>query len=241
VAAVLITGFARATAEVSAALNLAPMGSRQPASQAEALDTRLPAVAALLAEGKTDWRTVQIIIARTDLVDTAVIAELDASSAERIAPWQCGSRRRIIHAVEAAVHAIDAEAAQERRVTADTERRLSVTALPNGVTALPNGTARVRGEPVGPGRGGVRCAVGGDGVLAASTAPAATRSPTGNGATTCAEAWCCSKAANTAPAPGALGSTTPSNPNTSPPTGNHHPHHPQQTTTHRSERRGEWS
>ncbi|MGY4650578.1 DUF222 domain-containing protein [Mycobacterium sp. URHB0021] len=135
----LITGFARTTAEVSAALNLSPMGSRQLVSQAEALDTRLPKVAALLAEGRTDWRTVQIIIARTDLVGSESIGELDASLAERIAHWQCWSRRRIINAVDAAVQVIDAQAAKERRVTDDTERHLSVTALPNG-------TAQVRGN-----------------------------------------------------------------------------------------------
>lgn len=42
-------------------------------------------IAALLAEGGTDWRTVRMIIARTELVsDEAVIAKLDESLAERI-------------------------------------------------------------------------------------------------------------------------------------------------------------
>src|ERR1700754_409428 len=47
----LITGFARTTAEVSAAMNMSPMGAQQLVGKAEALDRRLPAVAALLAGG----------------------------------------------------------------------------------------------------------------------------------------------------------------------------------------------
>ena len=83
-------------------MNMSPMGATQLVGQAEALDTRLPKVAALLAAGGTDWRTVQVIIARTELVSDSLIARLDASLAERIARWQCWSRRRIINAVDAA-------------------------------------------------------------------------------------------------------------------------------------------
>jgi hypothetical protein len=135
----MITGFARATAEVSAAMNMSPMGANHLVAQAEALDTRLPRVAALLAEGKTDWRTVQLIIARTELVDDELIAHLDASLAERIGRWQCWSRRRIINAVDAGVRAIDPDAAKERRVRADDDRHVSVTPLPDGM-------AQVRGS-----------------------------------------------------------------------------------------------
>jgi len=45
----MITGFARTTAEVSAAMNMSPRGAQHLVSQAEALDARLPKVAALLA------------------------------------------------------------------------------------------------------------------------------------------------------------------------------------------------
>src|SRR6185369_7314365 len=79
----MITGFARTTAEVSAAMNLSPMSAQHLVGQAEALDNRLPKVAALLAAGTTDWRTVALIIARTELVsDDALMAQLDASLAE---------------------------------------------------------------------------------------------------------------------------------------------------------------
>ena len=132
----MITGFARTTAEVSAAMNMSPMGASHLVSHAESLDTRLPKVAALLAEGKTDWRTVQLIITRTELVSCDLIAQLDESLAERIGRWQCWSRRRIINAVDAAVRAIDPDAAKERRVAADDDRHISVTAQPDGMAQL---------------------------------------------------------------------------------------------------------
>jgi hypothetical protein len=135
----MITGFARTTAEVSAAMNMSPMGAQHLVAQAETLDTRLPRVAALLAEGKTDWRTVQVIISRTELVGDDVIAELDQSLADRIVRWQCWSRRRIVNAVDAAVRTIDPDAAKERRVRADDDRSISVTPLPDGM-------AQVRGS-----------------------------------------------------------------------------------------------
>jgi hypothetical protein len=94
----MITGFARTTAEVSAAMNMSPMGANHLVARAETLDTRLPKIAALRADGKTDWRTVQVIIARTELVGDDVIAQLDASLAERMGRWQCWSRRPISNA-----------------------------------------------------------------------------------------------------------------------------------------------
>ncbi|MET4431108.1 hypothetical protein ABIA65_004419 [Mycolicibacterium sp. 624] len=135
----LITGFARTCAEVSAAMTLPPMSASRLVSHAEALSTRLPEVARLLAEGRTDWRTVELIITRTELVSDDLIAQLDHSMAERIIHWQHWSRRRIINAVDAAVRAIDSDAAKERRVTADNARHVSIVAEPNG-------TARIRGS-----------------------------------------------------------------------------------------------
>jgi Domain of unknown function (DUF222) len=139
----MITGFARTAAEVSAAMNMSPMGASHLVSQAEALDARLPKVAALLAHGETDWRTVQLIITRTELVDSDLIAQLDESLAERIGSWQCWSRRRIINAVDAAVRGIDPDAAKERRVRADDDRHVSVTPQPDGM-------AQVRGSLAAP-------------------------------------------------------------------------------------------
>jgi hypothetical protein len=134
----MITGFARTTAEISAAMNMSPKGAQHLVAQAEALDIRLPKVAGVLGDGATDWRTVQVIIGRTELVSDGLIAELDASLAARIGGWQCWSRKRIMNAVDAAVRTIDPDAAKERRVRADDERHITVTPMPNG-------TAQVRG------------------------------------------------------------------------------------------------
>jgi hypothetical protein len=131
----LITGFARTSAEVSAAMNLSPKAASQLVGHAEALDTRLPEVARLLAVGRIDWRTAHLIITRTDLVDGGLMPLLDRLMADRIDSWQCWSRRRVINAVDAAVRDIDPEAAKERRVTADTARSISIVAQPNGMAS----------------------------------------------------------------------------------------------------------
>jgi hypothetical protein len=129
----LISGFARTTAEVGAALNLPPMAAREVVSHAEALDNRLPVIATLLRDGQVDWPTVRSIITRSNLVADHLIEELDRRLAERITTWQCWSRSRIRNAVDGAIRALDPDAAKERRVTADTERHISVTATPNGM------------------------------------------------------------------------------------------------------------
>ena len=60
-------------------------------SHAEALQERLPKVGAVLAAGDTDWRTVQLIIVRTELVSASAIACVDSNLAGRIAKWHCWS------------------------------------------------------------------------------------------------------------------------------------------------------
>jgi hypothetical protein len=132
----MVTGFARTTAEVSAAMNLSPMGASHLVACAESLDSRLPKVAALLADGRTDWRTVQLIVTRTELVKFDLIGKLDESLADRIERWHCWSRRRIINAVDAAVQAIDPDAARERRVHADTERHITIANRADGMAEL---------------------------------------------------------------------------------------------------------
>lgn len=135
----VITGFVRTAAEVSAAMNLTRAAARELVCAAETLDCRLPAVAALLAGGQVDWRTVDIIIARTEFVDEDRFAELDARLAEQVDGWCCYSRQRIINAVDFLVQTVDPEAAKKRRVRAFDERFMTVTAGPDG-------TARVRGS-----------------------------------------------------------------------------------------------
>ncbi|MGH3969545.1 MAG: HNH endonuclease signature motif containing protein [Mycobacterium sp.] len=133
----VIEGFEQTTAEVAAAMNLSPMAASYLVSHAEALDVRLPKVAALLGEGRTDWRTVRLIISRTDLVtDADLIAKLDESLAARIATWHGWSKQRIINAVDAAVRVADPDAARERRIRAEDDRYIGITAQDNGMAEI---------------------------------------------------------------------------------------------------------
>src|SRR5580693_5501879 len=132
-----IDAFEQTAAEIAAAMNLSPMAATYLVSNAEALDTRLPEVAALLADGRTDWRTVQLIIGRTDLItDDELIAKVDQSLAARIGKWHGWSRQRIVNAVDAAVRATDPDAARERRAAAEDDRHIGINALDNGMAEL---------------------------------------------------------------------------------------------------------
>ncbi len=132
----MITGFARTSAEVAAAMNMSSMAASKLVAHAEALDTRLPKVAALLAEGRTNWRTVQLVITRTELVSHAKVGRLDESLARRIGGWHCWSRRRIINAVDSAVRTHDPDAAKERRVQAETDRHVTITPGMDGTAQI---------------------------------------------------------------------------------------------------------
>lgn len=132
-----IDGFVQTSAEVAAAMNLSSMAASYVVSHAEALENRLPKVAALLAQGETDWRTVRLIIARTDLVtDIELIAKLDASLAARISNWHGWSKQRIVNAVDAAVRVADPDAARERRVAAEDDRYIEVSAHNDGMAEI---------------------------------------------------------------------------------------------------------
>ncbi|WP_231110712.1 DUF222 domain-containing protein [Mycobacterium avium] len=133
-----IDGFEQTAAEVAAAMNLSAAAASYLVSYAETLDTRLPEVAALLAEGRTDWRTVRLIITRTSLVtDTELIAKLDRSLAARIGNWHGWSRQRIVNAVDAAVRTADPDAARERRLAAEEDRPIGLSAAAHGLPQVP--------------------------------------------------------------------------------------------------------
>jgi Domain of unknown function (DUF222) len=133
----VIDAYEQTSAEVAAAMNLSPMAATYLVSDAEALDTRLPKVAALLAEGRTDWRTVRLIISRTDLIsDSELVAQVDRSLAARIGNWHGWSRQRIVNAVDAAVRTADPDAARERRIAAEDDRHIGINALDNGMAEI---------------------------------------------------------------------------------------------------------
>lgn len=134
----IVTGLARTSAEVGAAMNLPPGAASALVAHAEALDDRFPKLLATLCAGDTDWRTVQIILKRTELVcDRSVFAALDTRLSAVMARWQSWSRKRVIHAVDAAVRALDPDGIRERQ-RAEDNRHFDV--IPVG-----NGTAKVDG------------------------------------------------------------------------------------------------
>ena len=61
---------------------------------------------------------------------------LDRLLADRIEAWQSWSRRRVVNAVDAAVHQLDSAGVKERRVAADTARHVTVSSQPNGMAHL---------------------------------------------------------------------------------------------------------
>jgi hypothetical protein len=143
-----IDGFDRTAAEVAAVMNLSVRAAGYAVSDAQALATRLPRIAALLAEGKTDWRTVRVIIRRTELVlDDEVMAKIDQSLAARIGSWHGWSGRRLVNAVDAAVSANDPDAGRERREAAENGRRITIGALGNGMAEV-CGTVAAAGAAV---------------------------------------------------------------------------------------------
>ena len=141
----IITGFQRTAAEVAAAMNLAPSAASTVVSHADTLAQRLPMVAAVLAAGDTDWRTVQVIITRTEFVKDSVIRGLGLASfrpdRER---GSCWSRKRTIDTVDAAVREVDPDAIRER-VRREDRRHISVTAVGDG-TARVDGVRGRRGR-----------------------------------------------------------------------------------------------
>jgi len=135
----LVTGFARTVAEVGPALNVAPAVAGKLVGHAEALDARLPQIFGLLASGRLDWESTTTIITRTEVVDAAVMRDLDRNLAAKLAGWQSWSRSRLVNTIDKAVREVDAHAVTERRVKADTDRRFGFTTLPNGM-ARPYGS-----------------------------------------------------------------------------------------------------
>lgn len=130
----LISGFVRTAAEVGPALGVAPTVATKIVGYAEAVDERMPHILrTLLASGRLDWESTKVILNRVENVTDQAIQDLDRNLASRIATWDCWSRTRLVSAIDRAILKVDPEGAKERRVAADTERRVSVKSLRNGM------------------------------------------------------------------------------------------------------------
>ncbi|MBV9641422.1 MAG: DUF222 domain-containing protein [Mycobacteriaceae bacterium] len=139
----MVDGLMKTSAEVSALLNISSMAGQFVVHCAQTLADRLPKVAALLAAGRTDWRTVQLIINRTDLVsDDDRWKRVDESLSARLQHWGSWSRRRILTTVDALVAAVDSDAAKERRHRDAQDRSIAIKSGPNGMADV-RGTVTV--------------------------------------------------------------------------------------------------
>ncbi|UUO01589.1 HNH endonuclease [Mycolicibacterium novocastrense] len=132
----MITGFARTSAEVGAAMNMAPSLASRLVAQAEALDTRLPRLAALLEKGDVDWGTAQLVITRTELVGDDLIDQVDASVTEKLAHWQSWNRQNVKNMVDETVRRVDPDGVKQRRESSERDRYVTVTARPDGTAQV---------------------------------------------------------------------------------------------------------
>jgi hypothetical protein len=132
----IVDGYEQTSAEVSALLNISATSASYIVHYASTLAERLPRVGALLAAGQTDWRTVYLIITRTDLVSAEQIDAVDERLAARIGRWHSWSRQRIINAVDAEVLTVDADAAKQRRRAAEDQRFIEVSAQSDGMAEV---------------------------------------------------------------------------------------------------------
>ena len=107
-----------ASVEVGAALNAGPGRASGQMTLASTLRTRLPKVAALLADGTICTRTVAMIARRSDRVhDPEALAALDAALAERAVAWGPISDRKLEQAIDLWVTAVDQNAVRRTRST----------------------------------------------------------------------------------------------------------------------------
>jgi hypothetical protein len=102
----------------------------------KSMNTRLPAVGALLATGEVGFDTVELVLARTDLVAQDFIGQVDASVAAQLRRWQSWSRAQVIIAIDQAVALVDADAVKQRRIAAYDDRSVTVTTGLDGMAVV---------------------------------------------------------------------------------------------------------
>ncbi|MCV7057322.1 HNH endonuclease signature motif containing protein [Mycolicibacterium gilvum] len=87
--------FEAVAAEVSAAQNISRWRAGSQVRMAVSLYERLPQVAEVFYRGDIDQRMAQLTLSRTETVDDAIIAELDAALARRIVKWMRFSKDKL--------------------------------------------------------------------------------------------------------------------------------------------------
>ncbi|WP_156767968.1 DUF222 domain-containing protein, partial [Mycobacterium sp. E1386] len=107
---------AAVAAEVAAELRIGQGLAASRVRYARALRERLPRVAAVFAAGAIDFRMVQTLVFRTDLItDRDVLAAVDGQLAAQVARWPSLTPARLAARVDQVVAAADADAVRRRR------------------------------------------------------------------------------------------------------------------------------
>ncbi|MBA0046656.1 HNH endonuclease signature motif containing protein [Mycobacteroides sp. LB1] len=122
----------RVAAEIAAAQGITQALASSQMRYAQVLRHRLRAVAERFAAGDLDFRTVALIVNRTELVDDdAVVAEVDAAIVQALPRWARWSHKRIITALDALVLRFDRDAVR-RSKSANEGRHVEIRPLGNG-------------------------------------------------------------------------------------------------------------
>ncbi|MGH3954306.1 MAG: DUF222 domain-containing protein [Mycobacterium sp.] len=125
----------RIAAEIAAAQGITQALASRQMRYAQVLRHRLRAVAERFTAGDLDYRTVALIVNRTELVDSdAVVMQLDAAIVQALPRWTRWSHKRITAALDALVLRFDRDAVRRNR-SAIEGRHVEIRPLGNGEPA----------------------------------------------------------------------------------------------------------
>ncbi|ALR13667.1 HNH endonuclease [Mycobacteroides saopaulense] len=128
----LLDRWDRVAAEIAAAQGITQALASSQMRYAQVLRHRLRAVAERFAAGDLDFRTVALIINRTELVDgDAVVARLDTAIVQALTRWARWSHKRISAALDALVLRFDQDAVRRNR-SANEGRHVEIRPVGNG-------------------------------------------------------------------------------------------------------------
>ncbi|CPS13644.1 DUF222 domain-containing protein [Mycobacteroides abscessus] len=118
-------------AQVAAAQGVTHALASHQMRYAYVLRHRLRGVADRFAAGDIDFRTVALIIGRTELVEDEVVAALDTAIVTALPRWERWSVKRITAALDALIYRHDRDAVRRTKTAAD-DRHLEIRSLDTG-------------------------------------------------------------------------------------------------------------
>ncbi|BBB41930.1 HNH endonuclease signature motif containing protein [Mycobacteroides abscessus] len=118
-------------AQVAAAQGVTRALASHQMRYAYVLRHRLRGVADRFAAGDIDFRTVALIIGRTELVEDEVVAALDTAIVTALPRWERWSVKRITAALDALIYRHDRDAVRRTKTAAD-DRHLEIRSLDTG-------------------------------------------------------------------------------------------------------------